>query len=110
MEVRYEALTAVMLKYRSPDLREGYNGQWKICTEEILTNNGVTLNAFRDTVKDLFIRGRGKYRNVIITGSANCDKTFLLNPLTLKCNTFCNPAARSFPWVGVLDMKCIVSE
>ena len=36
------------------------NGRLNTCAEEILANNGVTLNVFLDSVKDLLIRGRGK--------------------------------------------------
>ena len=43
----------------------------------------------------------------MITGSANCGKTFLLDPLTLIFDTFCNPASGSFAWVGVQNAECI---
>ena len=77
------------------------------CAEEILANNQVPLQVFRDAVCDPLIEGRGKYRNIMITGNANCGKTFLLNPLTLIFNTFCNPASGSFAWVGVQNAECI---
>ena len=64
-------------------------------------NNCVSLQVFHDAVCDLLMKGRGKYRNIMITGNANCGKTFLLNPLTHIYNTFCNPASGSFAWVGV---------
>lgn len=51
--------------------------------------------------------GRGKYQNIMITGPANCAKTFILKPLTLLFDTFCNPASGSFAWVGVQDKECI---
>ena len=86
---------------------EGSDGLWKICAEEILANNQVPLQVFRDAVCDLLLKGRGKYRNIMITGNANCGKTFLLNPLTLIFDTFCNPASGSFAWVGVQNAECI---
>lgn len=43
----------------------------------------------------------------MITGPANCGKTFILKPLTLLFDTFCNPASGSFAWVGVQDKECI---
>ena len=52
-------------------------------------------------------KGRGKYRNIMIIGPANCAKTFLLKPLSVIYNTFCNPATGSFAWVGVQDKECI---
>ena len=79
-----------------------------ICAEEILVNNKVPLQVFRDTVCDLLIKGRGKYQNIMITGNAKCGKTFLLNPLTLIFKTFCNPASRSFAWVGVQNAECVL--
>lgn len=92
---------------KEKECTEGCDGLWKICAEEILANNQVPLQVFRDAVCDLLIKGRGKYRNIMITGNANCGKTFLLNPLTLIFNTFCNPASGSFAWVGVQNAECI---
>ena len=57
-------------------------------SEEVLANNKVPLQVFLDTVCDLLIRGRCKYQHIMITGNANCGKTFLLNPLTLIFNIF----------------------
>ena len=92
---------------REKECVEGCNGQWQICAAEILSNNCVSLQVFRDAVCDLLMKGRGKYRNIMITGNANCGKTFLLNPLTHIYNTFCNPASGSFAWVGVENAECI---
>ena len=36
----------------------------------------------------------------MLTGPANCGKTFLLNLLNNIFNTFTNPASTSFAWVG----------
>lgn len=92
---------------RETECVEGCNGKWQICAAEILANNSVPLQVFRDAVCDLLIKGRGKNRNIMITGNANCGKTFLLKPLTLIYETFCNPASGSFAWVGVQDAECI---
>ena len=43
---------------------------------------------------------RGKYRNIIIVGAANCGKIFLLNPLNVIYNRVSDPACTSFAWVG----------
>ena len=43
----------------------------------------------------------------MLTGPANCGKTFLLNPLTLIFNTFCNPASGTFAWIGAETAECI---
>ena len=63
---------------KEKECMEGCGGLWKICAEEILANNLVPLQVFHDAVCDTLIKGRGKYRNIMITGNANCGKTFLL--------------------------------
>ena len=86
----------------------GVKGCGRYLFREILANNKVPLQVFCDTVCDLLIKWRRKYQNIMITGNANCGKTFLLNPLTLIFNTFCNPASGSFAWVGVQNAECIL--
>lgn len=46
-------------------------------------------------------KGRGKNRNILITGPANCGKTFLLNPLTKNFDAFINPSSGKYAFVGV---------
>lgn len=87
------------------DCAEGCNGEWLNMAETVLTNNGVTCASFSTIVKELLDKGRGKYRNVMITGPANCGKTFLLNPLNHVYKTFTNPATTSFAWVGSEDFR-----
>ena len=55
---------------------EGCDGQWQICAEEILANNSVPLQVFRDAVRHLLIKGRGKYRNIMIIGMRTVVKRF----------------------------------
>ncbi len=78
-----------------------------MCAEEVLHNNGVAVEAFREAVMELLVKGRGKYRNLMVVGPANCAKTFLLNPLTVIYNTFCNPASGSFVWIDAENAECI---
>ena len=59
-------------------------------------------------VKDLLLHGRGKNRNLLLTGPTNCGKSFLLNPLKVIYQTFCNPATGTFAWVGVGRAECIL--
>ncbi|KAK2562471.1 hypothetical protein P5673_014132 [Acropora cervicornis] len=92
---------------KEEECTEGCDGLRMICAEEILANNQVPLKVFCDPVCDVPIQGRGKYRNIMLTGHANCGKTFFLNPLTLIFDTFCNPASGSFAWVGVQNAECI---
>ena len=86
---------------------EGCNGQWLLSAMEILENNGISPLFCSTAVKELLLKGRGKNRNILITGHANCSKTFLPNPLTTIYETFCNPATGSFAWVGVENAECI---
>ena len=58
-------------------------------------------------MKELLQKGRGKGRNVLLTGPTNCGKTFLLSPLTKLFNAFHNPATGTFAWVGVEDSEII---
>ena len=67
----------VIARSERKECTEGCGGMWKICAEEILANNQVPPQVFRDAVCDLPIKGRGKYRNIMINGNANCGKTFL---------------------------------
>lgn len=43
----------------------------------------------------------------MLTGPANCGKTFLLNPLNKVYHTFTNPASTSFAWVGAENAEII---
>ena len=60
---------------------EGCNGSWLKYAEEVLTNKKLHPVVFGTAVRELLTLGRGKYRNIIIVGPSNCDKTFLLKPL-----------------------------
>ena len=68
---------------------------------EILRNNDVNKFVFADNVRELLRKGRGKNRNLIITGSSNCGKIFILNPLNTIFNTFTNPSSCKYAFVGV---------
>lgn len=102
-------------KSRMVILQEAYDGEctcqthreWETCALEILHNNDIPPQQFGAYVKDSLMRGRGKYRNVMLTGPANCGKTFLLNPLNKVYHTFTNPASTSFAWVGAENAEII---
>ena len=61
---------------------DGCEGNWLRLAEEVLTTNIIELTEFATAVYNLLDKGRGKYRNVMLTGPANCGKTFYWNPLT----------------------------
>ena len=97
----------ILREAREWECVDGCNGEWLSCAREILHNNGVPMGVFSEAVTDLLTKGRGKYRNIMIVGTANCGKTFVLNPLTEMYHTFCNPTSGSFAWIGVESGECI---
>ena len=82
-------------------------GNWKIMAEETLERNHVTRKVFCQAVYNLLEQGRGKYRNILLTGPANCGKTFILLPLTVIYECFANPATNTFAWVGAEKAEVI---
>ena len=83
------------------------DGRWQSCAEEVLALNPITKSEFAEAIIALLNKGRGKFRNILIIGPANCAKTFILSPLTLIFKTFSNPASGRFAWVGVDEAECI---
>ena len=69
----------LLQEVKEKECTEGCGGLWKNCAEEILANDQVPPQVFRDAV---------------------CD-------LTLIFNTFLNPAFGTFAWVGVQNAECI---
>ena len=79
--------------------------QWKALAVQLLKNNGIAPESFANAMKELLLKGRGKYHNIMLTGPANCGKTFLLNPLNKIYKTFTNPASTSFAWLGAEEAE-----
>lgn len=86
---------------------ENCNGLWLECAKEVLTNNRVHPIVFSAALSDLLTKGRGKFRNIMIVGPANCGKTFLLLPLQKIFKTFCNPSNDKYAWLGVESAEVI---
>lgn len=107
LERSKKSRSQLLVEAKTSPCAEGCNGDWLTCAHEILDNNGVSRQFFSNVVKELLTKGRGKYRNLMVIGPANCGKTFILNPLTCIYNTFCNPATGSFAWIGVEKAECI---
>lgn len=89
------------------ECREGCDGKWKQMAEQILDRNGISKAVFAKAIYDLLEHGRSKYRNVLVTGPANCGKTFILLPLTVIYRCFSNPATATFAWMGVENAEII---
>ena len=51
-------------------------------------------------MRELLTKGRGKFRNILIVGPANCGKKLLLSLLQKIFNTFSNPANDKYAWLG----------
>ena len=67
---------------------------------EILRNYDVDKFVFAD-VPELLRKWRSKNRNLIITGSSNYEKTFILNPLNTIFDTLSNPSCCKYAFVDV---------
>ena len=100
---RMELLQAAL----EADCTLGCNKRWVSIAQDILKRNVIAEDEFCNAVKTLISRGRGKYRNLLLVGPADCGKTFLLNPLNKIFHTFCNPATGSFAWVGADQCEVI---
>ena len=77
---------------------ESCSGQWLQCAMDVFPLGGIDTFKFATSIKDLLIHGRGKNRNLIIIGQANCARTFMLKPLKLisSDSKFENPANQNF--------------
>jgi len=85
------------------------DGQWLECTKEVLTLKNISISDFAISISKLIQHGRGKHRNILIIGPANCAKTFILKPLQeiFKGTIFENPANDKYGWVGADNARVI---
>lgn len=81
--------------------------EWYDAALQILSRNNIPVEVFSSAMKNLLKDGRGKYRNILIVGPANCGKTFILKPLVEIYKCFLNPASSTFAWVGVEHCEAI---
>ena len=100
----------VLQKVRFSSCVDGCDMECYICSREILQKSGINPYAYVHIIRDLLIHGRGKFRNVKITGPANCGKTFMLKPLEIICNAFSNPANDKYAWVGADNVELIILQ
>lgn len=97
----------ILQEFLEVECVSGCNKQWLSIAKDILRRNSIPEAAFTEVVRNLLVKGRGKYCNILLKGPANCGKTFLLNPLNSIFHTFTNPATTSFAWVGAEDCEVI---
>ena len=86
---------------------DGCNGQWLACAQEVLQNNQVHPIIFAAAMRDLLIKGTGKFRNIMIVGPVNGAETFLLSRLQLIYKTFSNPTNNKYAWLGLEKAEVI---
>ena len=89
----------VLEKSRLSSCVDGCDMEWYICSHYILQKNSINPYVYADAIRDLLIHGRGKSRNVMITGPANCGENFMLKPLEITYHAFSNPANDKYAWV-----------
>ena len=90
------------------DCCSGCDKLWLKCAMEVPRNNKVHPFVYAAAVRDLLINGRGKFRNILIIGPANCGKTFMLKPLEAIYNVFLKPANDKYAWVGADSAEAIL--
>ena len=85
-------------------------GLWLECALEVLYLNEINPQVFAYHMRQSFILGRGKYRNIILIGPRDCAKSFLFKPLKKMYGDklFENPASDKFAWVGADKAQVIL--
>ena len=86
------------------------NKIWLKCALEVLSNNNLHPYVYADAIRRSLSLGRGKHRNILIIGPANCAKTFIIKPLELIYKVFCNPANDKYAWVGADLAEVIILQ
>lgn len=81
---------------------------WYRSAMELLKNNNIEAYLFTGAMRNLLSKGRGKFRNLMLVGPANCGKTFLFQPLCDIFKVFCNPTRDKFGWVGADEAEIIL--
>jgi len=105
IERRNKSRMDIIVDASKTECEEKCAGEWFKAAKEVLLSNDINSFVFSAAVRDLLTKGRGKYRNIMLVGPANCGKTFLLNPLNVIFKAFTNPATTSYAWVGSEDCE-----
>lgn len=86
---------------------EGCGGRWFTCAIEILEHNRITVGTYAKSMRLLFEKGRGKRRNMMLTGPKDSGKTFLMDPVRKIFKTFLNPADDKYTWQDAEDCEAM---
>ena len=100
----------VIEKVRLSSCVDGCDMELCTCSRDILQKNGTNSYAYADTISDVLIHACGKFRNAMITGPANCGKTFMLKPLEIIYNAFSNSANDKYAWAGADNVEVIILQ
>ena len=65
------------------------------------------MNLLTTPAKSALVKGRGKQRNVMLVGTSNSGKIFLLKPLKIIVSCFVTPAKGTVNWVGAENSQCV---
>ena len=66
----------IVRKAAEEDCAQQCEGMMPQCAYEVIANKKLQPYVFAAALPNLVEHGRGKIRNIIIIGSANCGKTF----------------------------------
>ena len=97
----------------SKDCVANCNKAWYECATEVLRLNNIAIGSYEMSLRDSLEHGRGKFRNVILVGPANCGKTFMLKPLQCifkESEIFENPSYDKFGWVGAEKASVLILQ
>ena len=97
----------VVRKCATEDCVKSCNGEWLVCAEQVLSQNKIHSVVYVSAIRDLLVKGRGKNRNIMIVGPANCAKTFLFKQLQTMFKAFSNPSNDKYAWIGAEDAEVI---
>lgn len=107
MERQRKTQMEILGEFLEQECVESCDGRWLNCAIQTIGRNSLQVEQFAKAVRSLLQFGRGKHRNILITGPANCGKSFLLNPLAVIFKCFVNPAQNSFAWIGAEKSEVI---
>jgi len=96
LERNQKTLLEILQEFLQEECVSTCNKKWLTIAKDILQRNSIPEADFTEAVKNLLVKGRGKYRNILINGPANCGRTFILNPLNSIFHTFSKPRNNTF--------------
>ena len=91
---------------------DGSDMEWYTCSPNILQKylTFVIFYIYPDAIRDTLIHGYSKFRNIRITGLANCGKNFMLKPLETIYNEFNNEGNEKYAWVVEEHAELIILQ